>query len=392
MGTASTIQTKSLVKASKHKAAKKAAMPFFTPLIQPKLTINQPNDKYEQEADAVAGKIMRMTGTEASPTPVKPSPVIIQKKCAACDQEEKLQRKEEDNEKEQGIQLNSREDILLQRKCAACEAEEHLVQRKELAHNTAPVVSPAVYQTINSCGKPLDAATRSFMESRFKIDFSEVQIHDDAPANRSAKEINARAYTHGQHIAFASGEYQPYTQSGKQLLAHELVHTIQQRRLQKALQKKDDQPYASERPAPRILDYDAVKAFYKKAVNKQFDYYFIIADNVVEIYNESGFIVGTTFDRKSSPDLAGYFVNFQSDLSIRQNNDSWHFIRKTSNGYHPERLIPIIGLFQVIKSLFLCFIGSGSQNRLNNIVDYEGEKCLRYSIGYCRHKLCGYCK
>jgi peptide methionine sulfoxide reductase MsrB len=66
---------------------------------QPKLTINQPNDIYEKEADAMADKVMRMTGNENSHQPFfKPAVSSIQRKCAHCEEEEKkMQRKEKSN-------------------------------------------------------------------------------------------------------------------------------------------------------------------------------------------------------------------------------------------------------------------------------------------------------
>jgi len=194
---------------------KKEATPFFSPVvIQPKLTIGPPNDSYEQEADAMAEKVMRMADKDVSPTPVPP--VVIQKKCAHCEEEEKLQRKEETEE----------EDVV-QRKCAACEEEDE-IHRKASADTNVHTVSSSVYQTINSTGQSLDAVTRSFMESRFNYDFSNVQVHNDTSAHQSSKDINAKAYTHGSHIVFGSGHYQPHTYDGRQLLAHELTHVIQQ--------------------------------------------------------------------------------------------------------------------------------------------------------------------
>ena len=77
-------------------------------------------------------------------------------------------------------------------------------------------------------GRPLDQRTRSFMEPRFGVDFGEVRIHTDATASRTAQSLNARAFTIGHDIAFNHGEYNPASATGKQLLAHELTHTIQQ--------------------------------------------------------------------------------------------------------------------------------------------------------------------
>jgi hypothetical protein len=66
------------------------------------------------------------------------------------------------------------------------------------------------------------------MEGRFGHDFSQVRVHTDAQAARSTQAVEALAYTVGQHIAFESGQYRPDTRSGRQLMAHELAHVMQQ--------------------------------------------------------------------------------------------------------------------------------------------------------------------
>lgn len=186
--------------------------------IQPKLLVNTPGDEYEQEAEAVTDKIMRMQDTEIPQLKLSRSN-IIHRKCETCGKEEM----EEENKNEGDLtgQLT-----IIQRKCVKCEEEETL-QRKESAGN-APALSYIVNQTLQSSGQPLDTATRSFMEPRFGYDFSKVRIHDDPVAHRGAKDINALAYTHQHNIVFARGRYQPKTKEGRQLLAHELTHVIQQ--------------------------------------------------------------------------------------------------------------------------------------------------------------------
>lgn len=77
-------------------------------------------------------------------------------------------------------------------------------------------------------GEPLDAELRALFETRMGADFSHVRIHTDAAAARSARQIGARAFTYGSHIAFAAGAYQPGSESGRRLLAHELTHVLQQ--------------------------------------------------------------------------------------------------------------------------------------------------------------------
>jgi len=86
----------------------------------------------------------------------------------------------------------------------------------------------AVGDALRSAGRPLDAPTRSFMESRFGHDFSRVRVHTDAQAAGSAQSLGAHAYTVGGDVVFAPGRYAPHTGEGRRLLAHELTHTIQQ--------------------------------------------------------------------------------------------------------------------------------------------------------------------
>jgi hypothetical protein len=68
------------------------------------------------------------------------------------------------------------------------------------------------------------------MESRLKADFSDVEIHTDAQAARSARTVSANAYTVGNHVVFGSGAYAPGTETGRRTIAHELTHIVQQRR------------------------------------------------------------------------------------------------------------------------------------------------------------------
>ena len=163
---------------------------------QPKLTINKRNDIYEQEADAMADRVMRMPVNNEQPffSP-KPIPASgLQRTCDECKEEEQMQRKENMNGEAEG-------------------------------HNELESYVGAM----NSTGEPLPNKVRSFFEPRFGYDFSNVKIHSDAEAARSARSVNALAYTSGNHIVFNSGQYSPGTDSGRRLLGHELTHVIQQR-------------------------------------------------------------------------------------------------------------------------------------------------------------------
>lgn len=77
-------------------------------------------------------------------------------------------------------------------------------------------------------GKPLPPSVRRFMEQRFEADFRDVRVHTDEAAARRNRELGARAFTVGGDIHFGAGEFQPDSGAGRELIAHELTHTIQQ--------------------------------------------------------------------------------------------------------------------------------------------------------------------
>ncbi len=86
----------------------------------------------------------------------------------------------------------------------------------------------SIHAILRSSGKPLEPTILSFMESRFGCDFQQVRVHSDLSAAESAHSINAQAYTTGNDIVFGAGQYKPETSTGRQLIAHELTHVIQQ--------------------------------------------------------------------------------------------------------------------------------------------------------------------
>jgi hypothetical protein len=186
----------------------KTANKFFgnNSFIQPRLTINNPNDVYEQEADAIADKIMRME-----------QPFIQSKK----------------------IPLTQ-----LQRKCAHCEEEEKKMQRKEINTKQATANNSLenYVSTLSNSGQPLPGELRSYYEPHFGYDFSNVKVHTNTVAAKSAQSINALAYTSGNNIVFNNGQYAPDTSNGKRLLAHELTHVVQQnaQQLSRSIMRQPD--------------------------------------------------------------------------------------------------------------------------------------------------------
>jgi Domain of unknown function (DUF4157) len=224
---------------------------FRPPSIQTKLTIGQPNDIYEKEADAMADKVVQRQAipevktqrehavqTKPRATSFTPS---VQTKCEHCEEEDKIQKSDEMTY--MGLLKNKvqtkpifgngapPDDIKnVQRQCAECEKEEKL-QKK--ADNLTGRNSSGIESRLNSSkgsGSALPHATREQMETSFGADFSNVRIHNDSSAVQMNKDLNAQAFAHGSDIYFNSGKYDASSKGGKQLLAHELTHTIQQKK------------------------------------------------------------------------------------------------------------------------------------------------------------------
>jgi len=178
---------------TKENAAVKPLMRGDAPVgLQPKLTINTPGDAHEQEADRVADTVMRMADPQHS------SPGGEGKRIDGQSSQPAAQ-----------------------------------IMRAPAGGSGGAVAPPIVHDVLRSPGQPLDAATRAFMEPRFGRDFGQVRVHTDARAAESAAAIDARAYTANRNIVFGSGEYTPTAPKGRDLLAHELAHTVQQSRNEK---------------------------------------------------------------------------------------------------------------------------------------------------------------
>lgn len=207
---------------------KKDGGDFFAPAVQMKMAVSKPGDKLEQEADRMADKVMRM------PSSLSPSPGKEEKLQRVP--EEKLQKKEDDKIQKAAIpeeKVQKKEADKLQKKEAEklqkAPASEEKLQRK--GSDSAPTVNTNLQSTIqgrSGGGQPLSNDVRSYMEPRFNADFSKVRVHSDPQAATLSNQLSARAFTHQNNIFFSRNQYQPGSSEGKQLLAHELTHTIQQ--------------------------------------------------------------------------------------------------------------------------------------------------------------------
>lgn len=92
-----------------------------------------------------------------------------------------------------------------------------------------PDRSPVLDVVGRGGGQPLAPALRADMEGRLGADFGDVRLHTDSQASRSAEAVNAHAYTVGSDVVFRSDRWNPDSSDGRQTLAHELVHVVQQR-------------------------------------------------------------------------------------------------------------------------------------------------------------------
>jgi hypothetical protein len=159
--------------------------------IQAKLTIGQPNDKYEQEADATAARVVQQIN---SPITSQSQPVQRQE----IEEDEELQMKP-------------------------------LIQRREsIVGGEASTDLESAIQSARGSGQSLDANLQQSMGQAMGADFSGVKVHTDSQSDQLNKSIQAKAFTTGQDLFFRQGAYEPSSRGGQELIAHELTHVVQQ--------------------------------------------------------------------------------------------------------------------------------------------------------------------
>lgn len=215
--------------------------------VQAKLSVSDPDDTYEHEADEVASQVLRIVGLHPNSHGTD-GPAI--------------QRQEEEEEE---MMLRTAAPIPQLQRMSEEELEEewvsarrHMpvptVQRQEeeelvWARDAAPVPSAAtgsgsVVGTPGSLeatsdvssrldagrggGQALDRGLTASMGRAFGYDFSDVRVHAETSADDLAGRLQAEAFTHGRDVYFRSGRYQPDSETGRFLLAHELTHVVQQ--------------------------------------------------------------------------------------------------------------------------------------------------------------------
>ena len=198
--------------------------------IQAKLNIGQPNDKYEQEADDTASKVVKQINSTSNDQSVQKKELM--------EEEDELQMKPISSiQREQSIEDNDKE---LQMKS--------LLQRSENPfEGEAPTDLESSIQRARGSGQSLDSGLQEKMGQAMGADFSDVKIHTDSQSDQLNRSIQAKAFTTGQDVFFRQGAYEPSSRLGQELIAHELTHVVQQNDeavqrspLQDVLQRDDE--------------------------------------------------------------------------------------------------------------------------------------------------------
>ncbi|MEM8899927.1 MAG: DUF4157 domain-containing protein [Bacteroidota bacterium] len=233
------------------------SLPISEQPVQTKLVMGQAGDKYEQEADAMANKVVN--SSQASPQLQKKEEIPIQR---MGEEEEAVQTMEEEEpvqaiEEEEPVQTMEEEAVqtIEEEEAVQTMEEEEPVQTKSAMDGTTPqeeleTDNPAMTKregassTSNSGippkglanklkkakgkGKPLAKSLKKEMEAAIGANFEEVRIHTDEESAAMNQELKAQAFAHGKDIFFNEGKFNPESTKGKHLLAHELIHIIQQ--------------------------------------------------------------------------------------------------------------------------------------------------------------------
>ncbi|CAB5150628.1 hypothetical protein D3OALGA1CA_4398 [Olavius algarvensis associated proteobacterium Delta 3] len=188
------------------------------------LRVSKSGDRLEQEAEQVARQVTSNEGPADISRVHSPSDEM-QAQCAGCQTVSRVCEACEASDKTLGSAEPDSEPLSISRMSDAD------VDAQTQASESTPQVTPQLANRIRNMegkGDPLTPELRSYFEPRFGADFSNVRIHTDSESEQANKELDAIAFTMGQNISFSQGRYNPRSIQGKQLIAHELTHTIQQ--------------------------------------------------------------------------------------------------------------------------------------------------------------------
>lgn len=188
--------------------------------VQASLQISSPKDSAEREAEATARKITGMVVPENPVGFVKTGGHGVFRQVKPEEKDKKLQRSFESPY----LMRFAASGIFAQKR----EEKPPRIQRKaEGEPNVSSNVAAEIRNSLSG-GAPLPLGVRRFMEPRFRVDFSKVKVHTGDKAAKLNRQVSAQAFAVGNDVFFGKDKFQPDTRDGKELIAHELTHTIQQ--------------------------------------------------------------------------------------------------------------------------------------------------------------------
>jgi hypothetical protein len=219
--------------------------------VQTSLRLSSPNDPAEKEAAATARKIMRMPVPESSVSYVSTGMGGVFREVKKEDSDNRVKLPAPT------VRPSAAPTILTMQ-------EERKIQRQ--AEGQSPVSSNVAANIQNNIavGSPLPMTVRRFMEPRFGADFSGVRIHTGNESANLNRQLNAQAFAVSNHIFFGKDKLNPESHEGKELIAHELTHTIQQGA---AVQRSEEVSVTQQSPTQvqRLGISDALNYFADKA-------------------------------------------------------------------------------------------------------------------------------
>jgi hypothetical protein len=196
-----------------------APIRIMSPPIQRKATVSSPGDPYERQADEVADRVMRRAEASGPRFDFAKIPITNSKPLAQpVASPPSLQRKADTS-------------------CACNASEEDALPGQVMRAASHPEAGANTGQTSAArpagairalgSGRTLTHAERAYFEPSFGADFTDVRVHEGQTADLAARGLSARAFTYGNQIALARGQYDFGAVEGRRLLAHELAHVVQ---------------------------------------------------------------------------------------------------------------------------------------------------------------------
>ncbi len=234
---------------------------------QAKLNVGEANDPAEKEADKVADSV---TGKGK---PKEDRKEDIAKGAGVGKPEQEANKGKTPGADKPAEDKKEKEKTSVQKKGKQEETEEEnktVVNKKDTAAVPATAsaakgggVESAIAEK-NGKGSSMPADVLQEMQSAIGHDFSDVNIHTDSAAAAMSEELDAQAFTTGKDIYFNSGKFDPESESGKHLLAHELTHVVQQN---KDTIRRDPKADKEEKTRAQKVRDDYQKALKAKVVN-----------------------------------------------------------------------------------------------------------------------------